>query len=39
MEYDTPYECTDASGRGTDCGEWYNDAVGIKNGTRVGNEY
>lgn len=40
MEYDTPYECIDpATGRGAECGERYNDAVGIKNGTRVGDKY
>lgn len=40
MEYDTPYDCIDpATGRGAECGERYNDAVGIKNGTRVGDKY
>jgi hypothetical protein len=40
MEYDVAYDCVDpTTGRGGQCGEWYNDAVGIKNGTRVGNSY
>lgn len=35
MEEWKAYDC----GTRGQCGEWYNDAVGIKNGTRVGNTY